>query len=103
MLTENIKNTNYRVNDLYYIDNLGRIFNYYFEEQNVPEGYTAVSSEVVQSFVDGVHVFTMSIENRYAPPLMNIEVTKIWRDEGGPLRPDEITLKLFRGQRQSLS
>lgn len=40
VLTENINNTNYRVNDLYYTDNLGRIFNTYFEEQNVPEGYT---------------------------------------------------------------
>jgi len=47
---------------------------------------------VVQSFVDGVHVFPMSIENRYAPPLRNIEVTKIWKDEVGPLRPDVITL-----------
>jgi len=34
----------------------------------------------------------MSIENRYAPPLRNIEVTKIWKDEVGPLRPDVITL-----------
>ncbi|SDI38465.1 Cna B-type domain-containing protein [Proteiniclasticum ruminis] len=94
-LTESQSTVTKEVN---YTDNLGRVLTYFAEEKNIPEGYTATYSAVEKSFVDGFHVYKMSIENKYTPPLMNIEVTKTWKDEGGPLRPEEITFKLFRGQ-----
>ncbi|SFN78143.1 Cna B-type domain-containing protein [Proteiniclasticum ruminis] len=80
-----------------YTDNLGRVYTYFAVEKNIPEGYAATYSDVVKTFANGFHVYTMSIENKYTPPLMNIEVTKIWKDAGGPARPEEITFKLFKG------
>lgn len=79
-----------------YTDNLGRIYTYFADENNIPEGFEAQKSPVEKTYVNGVHIFTMSINNKYTPPLMDIEVTKFWKDAGDPQRPDTITFELYR-------
>ncbi len=82
-------------NDLKYTDNLGRIYRYYALEVDLGAGYTADYAEITKDFVSGVYVYTIGVKNTYTPPLTDIKITKIWKDETSEDRPDSITYKLY--------
>lgn len=94
-LTEGVNNLNHLIENLNYTDNLGRIYIYFVREVDLGDGYEATYSEVVKTFVNGVHLFTMSVSNKYTPPMIDIEITKIWKDETANDRPSTITYKLY--------
>ena len=94
-LTDGVNNLNYMINNLNYTDNLGRIYIYFVREVDLGEGYEATYSAVTTSFANGVHLFTMSVMNTYTPPMIDIEITKIWKDETANDRPPSITYKLY--------
>lgn len=80
-----------------YADQLGRILNYQVEEVDVQEGYVVSYDPVNKTMEGNAHVYIFGVQNEYTPPLMNIDVTKEWKDAGDPQRPEVITFHLYEG------
>ncbi|MFH5836136.1 Cna B-type domain-containing protein [Proteiniclasticum sp. C24MP] len=93
LTTENPTKT---ISDLDFTDNIGRIYTYTAKEVNLGEGYSSSVDVTGPTLVEGVQVFTIAIKNTYTPPMTDIKVTKVWKDDNDTSgRPSSLTYYLY--------